>query len=436
MMLRDLLWIYEAKLQYERQKAQGMAGFIALLTVFLLMWKWNDWFYPLLDKLGFVSLTAKMGLRHESPVITIAMIVTVLLAIALTFALLALIGVLLQSLCLMIGFSKAGTYIFAILAFPMVVWVMCFRSKTKKHSYVQQYKQDPVLKDTLKATAHMESNEQKLHLYLQQLERKALLPVPQDNRKFTDAAELLIDYDGHWTNMDNEYRLSGFETILWDTDFVSQSFTVEEARRFLNRVPASEEDINWLLGYNAVDKQIYALLPNPLPHPFSKGAEADLSQGLKNYWTVKNLDSIAVYNVISIPLMTEWNKKEFVLKMNTHEQIDRDTLKYTNINDYSSIFLVHSNFLKPLFHGIQRDTNVKLKLRTMITAHYVFPEFLKNYQWNESLNNQLAKFEEVTNCITNYYVHYRNVYNHMKYLAANGVDYAIDWMKEEQKLEG
>ena len=69
-MLNDLLWIYGTKRQYDMQKENGLAGLIGILVVFLIVWQWNNWFYPIFESVGLVSIANNVGLITGSAIHT------------------------------------------------------------------------------------------------------------------------------------------------------------------------------------------------------------------------------------------------------------------------------------------------------------------------------------------------------------------------------
>ena len=63
-MFRDFLWLLHSKQSYDMQKANGLAGFVALVFVIVLMFKWNDWFAPLFFGLGLDKIPGFFNADH------------------------------------------------------------------------------------------------------------------------------------------------------------------------------------------------------------------------------------------------------------------------------------------------------------------------------------------------------------------------------------
>lgn len=63
-MLRDFLWFLHAKQSYDMQKSNGLPGFLALIGVFVLMFKWDDWFAPIFFGLRLNQLPALLNADH------------------------------------------------------------------------------------------------------------------------------------------------------------------------------------------------------------------------------------------------------------------------------------------------------------------------------------------------------------------------------------
>lgn len=65
-MLNDLLWMYGFKRNYDTGKETGLAGLFGLAVTALLLYKWEDIFYPFLKSVGIIDIFVKAGLVDES----------------------------------------------------------------------------------------------------------------------------------------------------------------------------------------------------------------------------------------------------------------------------------------------------------------------------------------------------------------------------------
>jgi len=91
-MFRDFLWLLHAKQSHDMQKANGLAGFLALLFVILLMFKWNDWFAPIFYALRLDRIPALFNADHgEFYAMTFIHMMAWVLLICVTLSLLALV---------------------------------------------------------------------------------------------------------------------------------------------------------------------------------------------------------------------------------------------------------------------------------------------------------------------------------------------------------
>lgn len=63
-MFRDFLWLLHSKQSYDMQKSNGLPGFIALVTVLVVIFKWNDWFAPIFFALRLDKLPALLNADH------------------------------------------------------------------------------------------------------------------------------------------------------------------------------------------------------------------------------------------------------------------------------------------------------------------------------------------------------------------------------------
>jgi hypothetical protein len=221
-MLRDLLWLWEARMQYERQKAQGLAGLVALLTVILVIWKWNDWFYPLAKKFGIIDFLKRTGLWHENEVMTIINVIAVIFLLSLFIGLIAFGSIFLLGLIGMIFSSKVGQILIVIGLLPFYPLIYL---SVRKNRYDVQYKKDKEKREILLQYKDLPENQRKFHMFLHQLE--------EQDPSFT------------------------YEKL---------TLTPDEARIRLNKVLKSlQEKTDWLIGYDKYDDKFYLLFPRGCP---------------------------------------------------------------------------------------------------------------------------------------------------------------------------
>ncbi|MDQ0273488.1 hypothetical protein [Cytobacillus purgationiresistens] len=254
-MLTDLLWLAEAKMQYRRQKSLGLAGFVGIISVIFLVWEWNDWFYPIFDKIGFVSFAERVGLVSDLSVVTVLNVVLVIFYLCLLYAAICFIAVLIGSILLIFITSNAGVNMISTLLVPFLL-PLYFIQKNKYHRRTVEgvYKKDKEKRKLFSNYKHLDTQNRNLHLYLEQ-----------------------------------EKELEG--TVI-------NELTITQAEYNSNRVMSSiMNSDNWLLAYNRRDKKIYVLLPNPLPsfgsqawikHPNPKGV-----YNFEEYFTYHFLEGTA-----------------------------------------------------------------------------------------------------------------------------------------------
>lgn len=63
-MFRDFLWFLHAKQSHDMQKSNGFPGFLALVVVFVIMFKWDDWFAPIFFGLELDKIPAMLNADH------------------------------------------------------------------------------------------------------------------------------------------------------------------------------------------------------------------------------------------------------------------------------------------------------------------------------------------------------------------------------------
>ena len=136
-MLQDLLWLASAKQQYNMQRSAGMAGLMGFLSLFFIVWKWDEWFYPVFQKLGFVDMAHRVGIVSELTALTTLSVLLLIAMVSFFFALIAFLLLFAIGTFFAIGNTKKGltiiSYGILILFAPIILPVgLYFHLKDKK----------------------------------------------------------------------------------------------------------------------------------------------------------------------------------------------------------------------------------------------------------------------------------------------------------------
>lgn len=238
-MLQDLLWLYGAKRQYEIQKEAGLAGLIALVSTFFIIWQWDNLFYPFFEAIGLIHLVSESGLIggtiRETIINISATFLFFIFAIGLAIALPMLVLMIILSLVTSNN-ERPNPILFAlslVLLPIMLVIYFIYRIlraagliKKSRPQTVQQFaRQNSTIKSTAKG-----SNNKKQPVEVQYLQ----LFLKQEAEQ----------------GITNTYVE------------VSQ----EDAKKTLNRAISSlHENTEYLFGFDERYNHWYLLLPNPIP---------------------------------------------------------------------------------------------------------------------------------------------------------------------------
>ncbi|TYS60661.1 hypothetical protein FZD47_20855 [Bacillus infantis] len=225
-MLRDLLWFWDAKNQYQLQKAQGLAGLIGILFVIFFVWKWEETFYPFFNMVGLVGFAERTGLVSDLSVMTVINIMGVIFVLCLAYAIVAVAAVFFGILLLMFASSKVGENIIALALLPiMSPFIIIGANKLKKETMGGAFKDMKTLNSIQKKYKDLKPTNHNFQLYLHKLEE-------QDE---------------------------SFQLDKW-------SLSASKSISHLNKVlPSVKDDTNWLIGYLKPLDKLYLIFPNPIP---------------------------------------------------------------------------------------------------------------------------------------------------------------------------
>lgn len=246
-MLRDLLWLMEAKQQHDGQRSAGLAGLVSLILVFVAVWKWNEWIYPVLEWSGLVGLAERVGLITDSMHSTMFNVVSMILLLVFSYAILSFVLVMVGLLIPAFLSSKVGMFLITIFLGPFLI------IPTLIYGYFWNKKQNVSKKETSSEKFMREYHEKEEAKYLAWLER--FENAPQTSEYRTGAREMMGYHRTLTSGVYGEPENSDRE--------VTHFFQFGSYLR--NIEPQLDDFRDNVIVFNNETGKFSIVLPNPLP---------------------------------------------------------------------------------------------------------------------------------------------------------------------------
>lgn len=356
-MLTQLLWFVHAKQQHDMQRAQGLAGLVGLLLVIFMVWQWDELFQPLLNAVGLVDFADRVGMVSELPIITVLNVIGVLFVLSLFIGLMTMAFAFIGIVFSIFGATKLGRIFFEnamlVVLAPILlpVFVLTFISRSLKGELKSNPTAGVMPKETTIEKFYKETPERRA-------EWKQVKELP-------GAARLFRLYQSQMKQQDSNTRVEEFTTA-------------EQTELFLNRAVASiENDLDWLIAYDAYEDQHYILLPNPLPkfvsHCF---AEKDLSSDGSVYGFemayiqngMGNAREAAKFTAPALPVDFVWDG--FAIQMNvTHSR----GIKPYVVSDATNVYRIQSVVTQKVYRELSGLSYVQRAILDAHLALYIIP---------------------------------------------------------------
>ncbi|UAL49780.1 hypothetical protein K7887_22705 (plasmid) [Sutcliffiella horikoshii] len=212
-MLRDLLWFWDAKLNYDRGRAAGLAGLMGVVAVILSVMFW-DKIYAVLDMLGIVKFLDSLGLVN-------AELTPLLILAGFFYLVVCLFIIFVVGMVILLGLILISNYItgenddnlikkivLTVLGLPLYILIVLFLFIKSPRKFIRE-----------RATERRAAKEKNLY--------------SSDQKR--------------------AYLQKNIQRIL----------SVEEAKDYLNRL-FIVGDKSFLMGHSAEENKMYILLPSPL----------------------------------------------------------------------------------------------------------------------------------------------------------------------------
>lgn len=353
-MLQDLLWLYGAKRQYEIQKEAGLAGLIALVSTFFILWQWDNLFYPFLNAIGLIHLINSSGLIGG----TIRETIINISATFLFFVFALGMAIALPMLLLMFLFSIVSTnnnrpnpilFSIGLVILPLMLVVYLLYRLLQAAGIMKKSRPE-----TMEQYAKLKSS----------------------NMNYKDSTNNRKQpIEKHYLQLlTTQESKEGMPTSYVE---VSQ----ELAEKILNQaIPSLEENKDYLFGFDEKYKSWYMLLPNPIPvfasetlvdmHPevtpfnFEKLSKAQIA------YTTGSFASKPLFYVPAMPLTFNFDA--------TNQHISMSPVTSHNgfiacVDNLSKIVKVNGLFANQVYEQIAKNKGLQALVKKAHAYAYTIP---------------------------------------------------------------
>lgn len=396
-MFSDFLWFVGAKQQHDRQRELGLAGFMGLiltpLIVGFIMVKWDSFFYPLFDKIGFAEIAEEAGLVHDLPIMTVINVLLVgfllLVFIGLGIVSVFTIGMLLVA----VGQTKHGSTFLLIGGFilflPLIIPITLYwkiRHPRQRFTMREVYRKDKALRPLLTKYNEHKQSFKMFRLYEEQIKREQVGHIKN-----------LLHYQG----MDK-----------------------------LNRVVEPNlHDRNWLFGYHKDEDQWYILFQNPLPEDAS--ASADLQHSRKlidffNYPYNSIREASEGYFTNAVPVNFTWRENRINFELPSHFNV---RLQSTRFMDF---YEIEGDEVIALFDTLAERIDVQKAVHHAHMAFYLIPLAFK-YDYRFKIDEQFnEKAKLIPNADRFRHFYAEDVDKSLQSYVNQGIKWAINYLEKEK----
>jgi len=379
-MLTDLLYFMGAKQQHDGQKAQGWAGLLFLSITFLMVWKWSDWIYPMLQWSGLVGMAERVGLISEYPQATmfnvLAMVVLLAFSFALILATIFAVGFILSIIGASdIGKTLIGLVFGIIFIVPIAIVVYKERKKIKQPLSISD---DEVKKESHGKVAQDEAK-RITDFYATPIKPTGDLHNGREMKEFIDMA-----------SAQNQYSPNSFFKTIYST--------MERVELLQRSEVTLEGNYDSLLAYDKRTGRFHFLLPNPLSaytselYSTSFNDEAALLEAIKRYQTVK--ENSGTHIVPSIIL--EFNVGDQFSFMLPAENAVIQPFNIADEDNFMYFYLKHNLMLElHTFPAINQREDFQNLMNQVNTNAYTLKTIIETQNIESKQSNELPTWKNM-----------------------------------------
>lgn len=400
--MNTLFTLINAHVQYTLQKKSRGGRIIGIFLFLLILVKWDDWFYPIANKLGLVSIARESGLIQQTSVGTFFSVLAVIFVFLLIATLLMFAGTILSTIFLILP-----TPIQAIIILPIIIVLMPFYAlfgKFKKKPATLT-KEDFIGKETL--------TEEEYFKYVAEEEQRGLYNKLEDTNVFYRRGKLY------------------FQQFLLENGDVKE-LTKEEARIRLNRVVSSfESPHNYVAAYTEKDGGgWYILGTQPLPDYLSDQVEYYGNYSLQQVmFGLNKFENKRTLYVPAQPFYIYWDSKwrEYTAQLHYEKdnvyQTERSkrSAKMYDFDDFTVFYYINEG----PFPNIYKHKNLLSMLTGIKKSHelaYLIPFYFKNElnKLAEGKPNFITAAKEISNYDTFGLLYMNDVETKLRELSEEG----------------
>ena len=401
-MLNELLWLYATKRQYEMQKENGLAGLIGILVTILIIWQWNNWFYPILESVGIVSLADRIGMITGSPILTTINVLGLIMVLIFIFlAMVAIPTFIILSLMNLFGSNHNSNrpsplqYVVSLILLPILLLLYPIIKLMKK------------LKLISPTTAEIYKEQNKI-----------------------DTKSIEESYLDVFTSQEQKNDPTASRTVI----------SQQEAISHLNRAIASLEDMkDFIFAYSESNKTWYLLTPNPIP-PFASKILVNSSPQRtpynygELYDTFKNNnDNLTNFYVPASKLTINWNKITNFVNISVTNEGSGFIL---NCSEAKTFEILKGKSIENLFKQAANMASLKnLSLKAHVLSYTIpiaYPEEMKRFKTSATPSYYRELKSTLCRCLRSFIP--SRCFSGSKDCLARNNQWAIDYLANAQNL--
>lgn len=357
-MLDTLFTLINTKIQYEIQRRTGGVAILGFAIIFLMVWKWDEWFYPVFDLLGLAYIIRESGMVVNGlPALTAFNVLALIFCLMVAAGVLIFLSTILPALGLFLP-KPLQTLVFVlvmILMLPITIPMLLISTfmKPKAKAPVAKFYQSGE-----KATPD-----------------QFFAAKPELNEMYQS---LSGKKDNHRTGL----------MYLEQTAKTYRKVPFEEAKDNLNQaINPGNPKFTFYFGYNAYLDRWFLLTNNPLPQYCSHQALKNNGDMKTHSLMVANTELLVYpneFSPIATNLFFKWNENWHYYDMNFKENWTQSEEVFTMALSSMDIYEVQTTEMVQLSSEVEKKLP-NLYRKVMETNELAF--FTPTY-WNEVIKNR------------------------------------------------
>lgn len=379
-MLTELLYFMGAKQQHDGQKAQGWAGLLFLSITFVMVWKWSEWIYPVLQWSGLVGLAERVGLISEYPQATLFNVMAMIVLLAFSFALILATIFSIGFVLSIVGASNIGKTLIGLvfgIIFIVPIAIIVYKERQKLKQSLSKSANDE--KQDWNEKAELDETKRIADFYATPIKPTGDLHNGREMKQFIEMASAQMQYSP-------------------DSIFKPIYSTMERVELLQRSEVMLEGDYDSLLAYDKRTGRFHFLLPNPLSaytselYSTSFNDEAALLEAIKRYQT-----SPAITETHIVPsLLMEFNAGDRSSFMLPAESAIIQPFNIANEQDFMYFNLKHNLMLElHTFPAINKREDFQNLMNQVNTNAYTLKTIIETQKIKSKQANELPTWKNM-----------------------------------------